>query len=445
MGTSDSVNDPEVGREDTFGNLIANPEKDSINSPGSFQFTPERRRVFRNGSRVFLQYGTDSRFSDTDTGIDLQPDSGDTLTVNTAERVPYPVGNDIKVSWSVQIPNAPQSSDVVAIGFGEPDVDNFDPSTKSYSGSSADGSFIYVTEDNGLDTVFVAEVRDGTIVDSIDDKRLESAFDALVRHEMEGNWYGVGPSIFTESYTDVAESRKDPQQNRIITSVANDDGKSWLFPQKRVRIQVHQDSANSGLTVEAGSLAAKTIGDRTTNFKSKDHTQVLNVSNTTADTYEVVGAIAIDADQNRIKGRLSDIQISSEPSSSAAADVLIQSVDKSSTNYEEADFSVPDEHSAQNSAIRTTAGNTGEGNSPTGPVADDSGTDSSGATLSNTMTNPGGYQIQRTKLGATKNKDQTQAAGQKERVLNDTDFSLILVDANETGDYDLEVTTRQNA
>lgn len=432
------------GASDNFDNLVANPLTDLITIPGHQDYTPERRRVSRNGSRVFLQYGSDSRFSETDAGLELQPDAGDTLTINTTERVSYPVGYDIIASLAYQLNQAPQSGDVVAGGYGDPDVGNFDPSTHTYSGSSADGYFWYHTSQTGLTEIFLAEVRDGTIIDSVT-VALNTNADVWTRMEQMLNWYDVGPCVFTETYTNVSEGRSDPQQNDQLSSVAKDDGKGPLNGSKRIRVQIHQDASNSGLVVEAGSMAVQVPGRFDFIYKTKDHTMDLDASNTTDETYEVVGAIRGDPSRPLVSARINNIEVSNTPSDTAGAEVLVQAIDPSSTNYGDVDFETPAEHSSANSIIEDVVGNTDGGNSPTGPDADAAGTDSTGAATANTMTNPGGYQVGRTKVNQQKKTSTSESGKEKDRVLTDTDVALVLIDATETGVYELEVTTRQNA
>jgi hypothetical protein len=430
------------GRVDNFGHLVANPMTDILDVPGEKEVTPERLRFYRNGSRVFLQYGTDNRFEDIDAGVKLKPDSGDTITGRSAERIPYPVGFDLIATMAFQLSQAPQSGDVIAGGFGDPDVDNFDPSTHSYSGSSADGYFFFFTESTGLDRVFLAEVRDGTIVDSLFARPNKGA-DIWKRVAIWLNWYDVGPGKFIETFTSVGRDRTNPQRNRVLGSVANDDGKGPLFGSKRVRFQVHQDSANSGLVVELGSISGQIPGRFTIKFKDKSHDFTADVSNATSGTFEVVGALKVADGRERVQCIIDDVSIASHPSADSIK-VLVQAVDPSETNYQDSDFSVPVEHSETNSVIRQVEGDGAAGNA-TGPVEDDSGTDSSGPTTSDTMTNPGGYQIASVEVNVDQSTNRTVVGGDKSRVLTDTDYGLVLIDGNTTGTYSLEIDTKQNA
>lgn len=429
---------------DNFDRLITNPLTDILLVPGHHQFTPERQRVYRDGSRVFLEYGSDSGFTNTDAGVTLSPAAGETLSINTTSRVPYPVGYDVLASMAIEVSQEPASGDVVAGGFGDPDVANFDPETETYSGSSADGYFFYVTSDTGFNEVLLAMVRDGSILDSVR-ASLTEPMDVWKRLELALNWYDVGPCLFRETYTDVAGGRTDPQYNDLLSAVANDNGKGPLHGTKRLQVQCHQASGNSGLTAEVGSLAAQVPGRYDPLFKTKDHTMNVSVSNTVDETYEVVGALTTDPDQPLIEGQIIDIEVSNTPSSGAKAEVLVITIDPSETNYSDSDFSVPPEHSNQNSIIEQAVGDTGGGSAPTGPDADAAGTDSTGAATATTMTNPGGYQVGRSKINQTGSGNTNQTGKNKDRIVPDTDYALVLVDADTSGTYEIEFATRQNA
>lgn len=439
-----SLDDPPEGtlRHDNFGNAIANPMTDLLDVPGHHDYTPERLRLYANGSRVYLQYGTDSRFTETNAGRILAPNSGDTLTLRTGERISYAVGYDLVPSFAWGVNQALQSGDVVAGGYGDPDVDNFDPVSESYSGSSADGYFWILTEDTALDELLLVGVRNGTIFDKVR-TTVEKPADIWGRFAQWINWYDVGPCRFIESYTDVDADRENPQQNDTLSSVANDDGKGPLNGSKRARFQIHQDSANSGLELEVGSIGVSIPGRFSYIFKDKEHTQTLDNPTTSADTYEVLGAIRGDPNRPLIQAKISDVAITRTPSTGTSAELLIIAVDPDSTNFVDGDFSTPQEHSPKNSIIETAVSTTA-----TGPDAGAAGTDSTGAETAETLTNQGGYQIGRDTINqqGTGSKSTERGSTQsKSRRLYDGDWALLLLDSDEAGTHDVEITTAQNA
>lgn len=293
----------------------------------------------------------------------------------------------------------------------------------------------------------MAIVRDGEIVDSTVN-RFTKPITVWKRIAQWLNWYDVGPSRYYETYTDVGNDRENPQANKYLSAVSNDDGKGPLNGNKRITFQVKQDAANSGLSLEAGSMSAQVPGRFEIKFKAKAHDMEFNVTNTTDEQFEVVGAVKIDSNRPLVQSVIDQVTIRKTPSSTTDAEVLMISVDPSSTNYVDGDFSVPIEHSEQNSVIRQVEGD-GAAGSPTGPIADDVNTDIDGAETANIITNPGGYQIGHASISSTSGQGNTSAQRtlgvSRRRVLTDLDYGLILIDSDEQGEHKVEIETLQNA
>lgn len=428
---------------DNFDRLVTNELTDLINVPGEKDFTPERLRYYKDGTRRFLQYGTDANYSESPAGHLLEPDAGQTLTLKLAERATYPVGFDLWPSASYRLTQAPQSGDRVGWGFGEIDLANFDPSTNTWSGTTADGYFAIHTADTGLSSVLLAGVRDGTIFDSRVVDRQKAA-DILTILEARLNWYDVGPAVFRETFTDIGANPLYPQQNEPIGAVASDDGKAAAIGSHRAQFAIHQASGNSGLGLEAGSMAVKSSGAPNYQFKTKGHSMDLDVTNGTEGTYQVCGALRSDPGRPTIKLRIPSIEIISTPDSSTTRTrVLLIAVDPSETDASFPSDATPEEHNAANSVVEQM-----EDNTLTGPVEDDAGTDVSGSTTANTMTNPGGYQVGRDSVTPEGSGSKTKVVSETQvgnRSVYDTDVCLILVDANTTGTCEIDVLTEQNS
>jgi hypothetical protein len=218
---------------DNFDRDVANPLVDLIDVAGEKDFTPERLRYFKDGTPVFLQYGTDPTFSETERGYLLQPESDQTLTLRTAEKAAYQVGFDLWPTMSRQVNGTLQSGDVVAGGYGQLDLLNFDPgavdpsadnpAAGAHTGTDADGYFWYHTVDTGTGEALLAMVQNGTVLDSRI-VELVKGIDVFSIMEQRLNWYAVGPCVFRESSTDTVEFPDSPQVNRTVGAVANDDG-----------------------------------------------------------------------------------------------------------------------------------------------------------------------------------------------------------------------------
>lgn len=426
---------------DNFGRLSVGQLTEILDVAGESDFTPERLRYYKDGQRRFLQYGTDSNFTETDAGHLLEPDSGMTLEVNTATRTPYPVGVDLWPSVARRITQAPQSGDVVGGGYGVIDLANFDPDTVTYSGTDADGYFWYHTADTGLDRVLFAGVRNGTVYDSFETDLTKTA-GVLTVIEQRLNCYDVGPSVFRETSTDT-DNRERPQLNNTLGSVAADDGKGAATFSHRVTMAVHQAAGNSGLGIEAGSMGVKASYDPSYKFKVKRHAQEFTVDNDVEGTYEAVGAIQADPDRPEKVLRINDMEIETTPTASTTdIDVLLIAVDPDSTSANRGDFSTPVEHNPVNSVVEEL-----EDNTITGPDFDGAGTDITGPDLAGTMTNPGGYQLGarsvRTEGQGSKVTTRTSGAVGVRQV-QDTDMCLVLADARSTGTFEVSFITSQN-
>lgn len=429
---------------DYFNRLITNEFTDLIDVPGEHDFTPERLRYYKDGTRRFLQYGSDGNYMETNTGHLLEPNSGQTLRLETAERAAYPVGFDMLPSMARRITQDPQAGDVIGGGYGNLDLDNFQPSTVSYAdGSTADGWFWYHTADTGRDECILAGVRDGTVYYDTGPVKLQKAASTLTLLEMQLNWYGVGPAITREYFTDIEDYPDDPFRRHRVGAVAADDGKSAALASHRVQLGIKQASGNSGLGVEAGSMSVKLSGDPNYQYKSKGHSMDLENTNTVLGEYQVCGALRIDPSRPEIKVRINDLDIISTPGSATNnARVLIMSVDPSETDISPSAFSTPVEHNAANSVVEEV-----EDNTALGPDIDGS-EDASGASLSNIITNPGGYQIGRESVtpegtGAASVRTTGEQIGK--RNLYDRDWALLLVDSDTAGTCEIDVNTTQNS
>jgi hypothetical protein len=433
---------------DNFDRAVTAPLSDIIAVAGEKDFTPERLRYYKDGTRRHLQYGTDGNYSETNAGHLLEPDPGQTLTLTSAERAFYPVGNDVWASMSQRLTQAPQAGDAAGSGYGTIDLANFDPATETWSGTTADGYFGIFTADTGLDSVFECIVQEGDIVDSrtLD---LRKSGGILSIYERRLNWYDVGPSVLRQTYTNTKDYPDDPQRNDTLGAVANDDGKAAAIGSQRMSFAVSQASGNDGLAVEAGSLGVRTPGPAEPQYKTKGHSMDLTAENGTEGTYEVVGAMRAVPDRPTIKLRFTDISIISTPGSSTTKTrVMLIAVGPSETDAESAfpndhaDAS-PVEHSAQNSVLEVV-----ENNTLTGPIEDDANTDVTGPATANTMQNPGGYQLGRdsvTPEGTGSKTTVTGASQSGNRELYDTDICLVLLDASTTGTCEVDIQTEQNS
>jgi hypothetical protein len=443
---------------DNFDRDVSNPLLDLVDVAGEKRFTPERLRFFKDGERVFIQYGPDTTYSETDQGHLLSPGSDQTCTLRTAEKAAYQVGYDLWPTQSRQINGTIQTGDVVGGGYGRLDLLNFDPSvvdptadnpaSGAYTGTTADGYFWYHTVDTGTDEMLIALVQNGTVLDS-DIVELVTGADIFTIIEQRLNCYAVGPSVFNEVSTDKIQHPDRPQINRIVGAVANDDGQGSAEFSHRATFAVKQGAGNSGLELEAGSVALRTPGTAEPQFKVKGHTMAFDNTDTTLGTYQALGAFRIDSAREVVKLRIQDMNIINTPGNSTnTARVLVMAVSPENTNADTFTFEPPVEHSEANSVLREVEVAGDAGTPLTGPIEDDPGTDASGAATANTTTNPGGYQIGRTALtpeGAGTSSSASESPSLGNRELYPGDIALIWVDSNTAGIHEVDVLTSQNS
>lgn len=435
---------------DQFDGQTSNTPEDLVDVPGEHDFSPERIRYYKNGSRRFLQYGTDANYTETARGRTLAPDSDQTLTINTAERAAYPVGADLWPSMSYSVNQPPQAGDAIGGGYGIIDLANFDPATVSYdAGSTADGWFWYHTADTGLSECILAGVGDGSIYYDTQVPVYQAA-DVLAIMETRLNWYGVGPGKTIRSYTDIANHPNKPMQNKVLGHVANDSGPSSVKASHRAILSIYQAAGNSGLELTAGSMSVWASSTPNYAFKAKGHEMSLDNTNTTAGTYQVLGAIRPDPTREAVKLRFTNIDITQTPGTETNnTEVLVVAVDPSNTNAPAGgSWDTPVEHNPTNSVVEqvTVAG---DATTPlTGPDQAGAGTDIDGADTSNTVTNPGGYQMARETVGVEGTGGKTESKKDEQtgdRELYDTDYALFLVDSDTAGTLKVQVSTEQNS
>lgn len=439
-----------LARQDDFGHPVVQQITTIQESQGYQRTNPERRRVFRNGSRLYLMYDDGFINNETSTYVDdihlgtrLKPDPGDSMVLRGTDRLSYAVGFNSLLSMAFRT-NDMDPGDVWMAGFGIPDIQNFNYSEGTWAGSEADGWIFYRTGDMDSDEVRLVQLRNGTIQDSsMADWIRPGRF--WKRAELWTSWYAEGGGTLYESYTAVEEppepSRKVPHRTDLITSVANDLGPGPDVGAHRVFMACRQDSGNSGFTFDAGSFVQQVVNDYQPEFKDKGHPMIVTAENTTAGTYEVVGAIRLK--RPLTPGNVVQVSITGLPTGTAEATVLVQAIDPGHTSLVDSDFTTPVEHNKLNSALGIVSDNTA-----TGPDEDDAGTDIDGATLVGTATNPGGYQIgfsEVTASGQGSSLNQRDTTLDASRNLPTSDYGLVWIDANEAGDYRLAMRIAQNA
>jgi len=298
-----------------------------------------------------------------------------------------------------------------------------------------------MTNETGVEQAYLMMLQAGTVVDEYL-ITWEKPADIWKRISFLWNWYDKGPAQLIETYTDTSRSRKRPQFNELKGA-----GKGPGKGSQRIFGEVYQASGNSGLELEVGSMATQYVGNFPVNLKVKSHTMEVEVSNTSDNTYEVVGAVKHSEGRMDEELSIQNLTFSTLPSTSTDAEVMAMAVDPSNTNFSADDFFTPPERNLENTVVRHTTESDAAITDAEGPVENDSGTDASGAVQAATMTDPGGYQIGRDKENNASQGNTSRSSKssiEENRRLPDGRWSLILVDSNESGTHEVEIRTGEN-
>jgi hypothetical protein len=327
------MTNPVTEYSDAFGEQVAKGTRNAIDLPAFYDFSEERYRFIENGSRIQDPDGNSTRFSDQDEQFLIEPESGDTLEFKTAEAPRYVVGNDADVSWSFQFLTALQDAS-----------DTFE--------LFVEGAF--EIEYDGAGNVTFRSLENGTEKESTT-VTPPNGLNSPSRPELEFNWYAVGRAEVTIDYTEQNQQRK----TEPATIAVEDD---WLSDDPTGRIGFRLDVANSGIQLEAGSMAYIIKSGTPPTSRPKPH--ILSsgeLGQIGANGYTTIGALRIDPERSNVFTTISDFAIS--PEQTIDTEVFLLAVDAADTD---ADFDDPDDdgtdegpayprnNSPQNSVIQWT-------------------------------------------------------------------------------------------
>jgi len=365
---------------DDFDRDIALGTTNEADLPGHYPYSQERFRLFVNGNRQFIQYdGEPPEYEDIVDGHLLKPqNSGDVVTLKTAERYRYVVQYVIEWSFATQLNQELQAGDVYAAGYGDPDLEN---STDDTPGPNADGWIIYQNSSNDPGMATAAEYRNGTEVDatSVNFKKL---FQTFGRIGGETNWYNVGATAITETSTDTYDGVKSAQKNEEVARVANDDGKGPEIANHPMKFSIKAGDGAGSLQAEVGSIGLRTLGGVQGLLRTKAFDFELELTEETG--FEPLLAVRVDPERFIVNTQLQVL----EPLEYEATDDLVliaqifdkQNVlDENGNPLTDANYSTPIELSKTNSVIETSE--------DVAQVPDQNGDPQTA------MTNPGGYQV----------------------------------------------------
>ncbi|MGK7370387.1 MAG: hypothetical protein ACNS64_09245, partial [Candidatus Halalkalibacterium sp. M3_1C_030] len=349
---------------DAFGKTIADGTTNEADISAEYDFSPERWRLYKDGSRQFVQYGETANFDDAEDSHILQPDANMTMKLETAERFRYIVQYVIKPSQALSINQDLQTGDYIGFGYGDDDIAN---STMDSPGPNADGWFIY-TNSSLYPDVRVTEYRDGVEIDG-QKVSLPKGLKIWSRYAAEINWYNVGNAKWEETYTNDAK-----QINETIARTAGEDIKGPIAGNQHVFFSVKTGSGTNNLELDCGSVGLQTLG--TVRAITRDKTETVEGKINTADAWVPLGAYRVDPDRQSVNVQLSNIDVVSFESNEDLK-VMALAVDPSKTDA--STWTTPTQLSPANSVIQE---------ADTVTTFPDSG-----GTEVNQAQNPGGYQL----------------------------------------------------
>lgn len=320
----------QVQSSDVFGKQIADGTRNEFDYASNYNFSPERLRLFINGSNVNPQYTSDSRFTDTEETWDLSPNSGDAMRIETAESITYRVGYTVTASNAFQLTQSLQDGDVFRWGaFNETDGWVLEQRGADHTDAQAD----------------IIEHRNGSRTTLESDVELSEPTTDWSRYELRYSWYNVGGQEWIQSYTDDGEHIND-----LIAKTSKDSGRGPQTGNLNIRTEVEASSSTNDLTLEVGSYSSLIFGTPATLNRNKP--QVVNVTPSgTSDTWEPIYAIRVDPNNDGVNPLFTELEIL-DYGPSATIELVLVGFDKDLTDA--TGFSEPEYHNQQNSAMQTT-------------------------------------------------------------------------------------------
>lgn len=315
---------------DAFGKRIGDGTRNNLDIASQYNYTPERLRLFKNDARQFVQYNSISEFTDAADHWGLNPSSGDTMHLETAESGTYVVNYELQASWAFKVNQSLQNGDRVLTGV--------------YNGS--DGWYIEQRGSDHTDTqVDIVESVNGSETTLAADVELSKPITDWTRFETRYNWYSVGPQRWRQTYTEDGE-----QFNDVVAETSNDGNRGPETGNLNVWQEVEAGSNTTDLELQAGSMGLITLGDPTSLNRDKPQYESIDTSGTD-NTWEPILAVRINPDNSDINMQLSDTAILNF-GGAANVELVVSSMSPDKTDA--SNWSVPEYHHTQNSGLQST-------------------------------------------------------------------------------------------
>lgn len=400
---------------DAFNNDVSQTTN-VLDLPAHYPYSPERWRIYVDGSRVQPMYDTVPQYEHRDDKHALIPNAGETVVFRSAERPRYVVSFELAASFAMQLNQELQTGDSIRSGL----YDGADGWYFEQTGSHDPGEADFVSE------------RAGTVQYRREDQDLFIPTTQLGRFLLQTAWYNISRQQWERSYPETDPPANAPdndlwtQQNRKITTGAMQNGDGPRTGNLPVYFEVTASADTTTLELLAGSAAQVNLGDtmqfnRIKKFFAEDPITVTGA-------WEPLRAYRIDPDRDIINTQIQSVNVA-KYTSSADVEMLIMAADKSrvldadGNELTDADFAAPPEASATNNIL--------EESTAVEQFPDNTGTPQT------SMANPGGWQLGRAELlNASGNQVASTVSleSNAKRPFYSLDYAVVLGKSANTGD-----------
>ena len=401
-----AANDEEL--LDIFGRPITGQRNDG-DLPGHYKATPERYRLYVDGSRVNYYYPSVSQSSLEDTRTDetdvyvLTPDAGQTVRFETAERLRYIVGYESEATMALSTNQSLQGDDEVIVYIGRDDGYRFE--------FTADGCDIHIMRGG-------ASVASRTVPTAV-------GLTVYARFVVRYNWYNVGAARFLQTFT-----RNGTQFEPSLGNLSVDGGRGPEDANVRIGVEVTPDASTAGLEVNFGSVGFNTVADVDRTEREKSF-ELDGLDHSGSGEWEPLAAFRHPADEQNIVMQFTQIEPVATPGTNDK--VVVKSTDSALVT---ADFTDPFDDGSNVSP--RAPGAMSDYSTPLQftesitEVPDHDGNTTTTAPYS--VSRPGGFQISHaTAQGGT--IDSTMVSTRRVRVVPDPEIAVLYGKTGSAGDF----------
>ena len=396
------------GLIDVFGKPIADNTVNKIDLASHYPYSPERWRIYVDGSKVFPEYNSVAQYNHNVDVHELKPNAGETVAFETAERPRYVVQYEAIASFALSINQKLQSDDKIKFGL-------FD---------GVDGWYLEHNATHKEKEVDLVTIRNNNELVR-EKKTLSKAIFDFTRYELRTNWYNVGRQMWRQSYT-----KKGDQKNDLIGKTSVDGQRGPQTGNLPLRYEVTAGSGTSNLIFNAGSVGYVILGSPSAIKRIKGIDQT--VTTTTADVWEPIAAFRIDPNRKIVSTQITDLEALGY-TGSGDVKLIAQSFNKENVGLGTDGWKYHPQITKANNVIQYRNDVTS--------IVDDTGTSSA------TVSDPGGYQLGRSILigtgGGTKTAKNNGNVNIK-RELHEDSICVILSYVTATGDITYEITFEQD-